>query len=131
MARVKRTVDDKATNAPEASVVEKDNEIVNTPASQENSLVPEIKEETEAVGKQLPSPPTSEPEMTESKRSENVENQGKETELPDHVKNVLRIFSNLPEAYVDSIGGVYSADSKPSSVNKAILYKNPFYHPKK
>lgn len=131
MARVKRTVDDKVANAPEASVVEKDNEIVNTPASQENSLVPEIKEETEAVGKQLPSPPTSEPEMTESKKSENVENQGKETELPDHVKNVLRIFSNLPEAYVDSIGGVYSADSKPSSVNKAILYKNPFYHPKK
>lgn len=131
MARVKRTVDDKVTNAPEASVVEKDNEIVNTPASQENSLVSEIKEETEAESKQLPSTPTSDPEPTVSKKSEDVENQSKEIELPDHVKNVLKIFSNLPEAYVDSIGGVYSADSKPSLVNKAILYKNPFYHPKK
>lgn len=131
MARVKKTVDDKATISPEVSVVEKDNQIANSPVAQEHNAVPEVKEQTEAANEQLAQTPTSDPEITVQKQSEDIENQSKETELPDHVKNVLRIFSNLPEAYVDSIGGVYSADSKPSSVNKAILYKNPFYHPKK
>lgn len=131
MARVKKTVDDKATISPEVSVVEKDNQIANSPVAQEHNAVPEVKEQTEEANEQLAQTPTSDPEITVQKQSEDIENQSKETELPDHVKNVLRIFSNLPEAYVDSIGGVYSADSKPSSVNKAILYKNPFYHPKK
>lgn len=131
MARVKKSVDDKATISPEVSVVEKDNQIANSPVAQEHNAVPEVKEQTEEANEQLAQTPTSDPEITVQKQSEDIENQSKETELPDHVKNVLRIFSNLPEAYVDSIGGVYSADSKPSSVNKAILYKNPFYHPKK
>lgn len=131
MARVKKTVDDKATNSSEALVEEKEIEIVNTPNPQEGGVAPEVKEQIEAVNEQLAPNSISDSDPAVSKQSEDIENQGKETELPDHVKNVLKIFSNLPEAYVDSIGGVYTADSKPSSVNKAILYKNPFYHPKK
>lgn len=51
-------------------------------------------------------------------------------DIPDHAKRVLKIFSNLPEAYIDTTGGVYSPDSKPAIRGKAILYKNPFYHSK-
>lgn len=52
-----------------------------------------------------------------------------DTEIPDGVKNILKVFANTPEMYVNpKTGGTFDVDTKPSMVGEAILYKNPFYH---
>ena len=51
-----------------------------------------------------------------------------ESVLSDAVKRVLKIFKNLPEAYISSNGGIYTTNTKPSLRGNAILYKNPFYN---
>ena len=51
-------------------------------------------------------------------------------ELPDYVKRVLKVFNNHAELYVDTVGKVFTADTKPSLYGNAILYKNPFYNSK-
>jgi hypothetical protein len=51
------------------------------------------------------------------------------TEIPDGVKDILKVYNNVPELYVNfKTGGVFDADSKLSTVGDAILFKNPFYH---
>jgi hypothetical protein len=51
-----------------------------------------------------------------------------ETEIPDEVKNILKVFADIPELYVNpKTGGTFDARTKPSIVGNAILYKNPFY----
>jgi hypothetical protein len=49
-------------------------------------------------------------------------------EIPDGVKAVLKVFAREPQLYVNpKTNGAFTADTQPSLVGEAILYKNPFY----
>lgn len=75
----------------------------------------------------VPENEAPETEVQEAPEIENVpETTGKE-DVPEAVLKVLKVFSNLDEAYVSSKGGVFTKDTKPSIVGDAILYKNPYY----
>lgn len=50
------------------------------------------------------------------------------TELPDSVKDVLKVFDTYPELYITATGAVYTPDTKLSEDKGAILYKNPYYN---
>lgn len=71
-------------------------------------------------------------EETEDKTtvpSEKVEEAVKEeTTIPEQDMKLLKLFSNYPELYITSTGGVYTANTKLEDKKKAILYKNPFYN---
>lgn len=45
----------------------------------------------------------------------------------ESVKKILQTFTSHAELWVSRFGGVYK--SKPTTVQGAILYKNPFYKP--
>lgn len=51
-----------------------------------------------------------------------------EQEIPDNVKDILKIFSNYPELLVTPYGGVFVLGCKLAAAKAAILYKNPFYN---
>lgn len=51
-----------------------------------------------------------------------------EQEIPDNVKDILKVFSNYPELLVTPSGGVFTPGCKLAVAKAAILYKNPFYN---
>ena len=51
-----------------------------------------------------------------------------ESEMPEKVKDLLKSFHHLEEAYIDAQGGVFSKNSDKSIRGAAVLYKNPYFH---
>lgn len=47
-----------------------------------------------------------------------------ESEIPESVKRILKVFSRYPQLWVDNSGGVFV--NKPNAEIGAILYKNPY-----
>lgn len=82
---------------------------------------------TEAVN----APEATEQEVTEAPvkevKSKKTATTQVSSELPDNVKDLLRVFNNYPELYVAKNGAVFTPDTQLSQVKEAILYKNPFY----
>ena len=50
-----------------------------------------------------------------------------EDEIPEFVKELLQKYPGYPALYIDSKGGVFTADAQPNWVKDAILYQNPYY----
>ena len=48
-------------------------------------------------------------------------------EIPEFVKEPLQKYPGYPALYIDSKGGVFTADAQPNWVKDAILYQNPYY----
>ena len=48
-------------------------------------------------------------------------------EIPEFVKELLQKYPGYPALYIDSKGGVFTADAQPNWVKDAILYQNPYY----
>ena len=44
------------------------------------------------------------------------------------ILKTLKCFPELDEAYVDSIGSVFTKDTPVDLVGKAVLYKNPYFN---
>jgi len=42
-------------------------------------------------------------------------------------KELLQKYPGYPALYIDSKGGVFTADAQPNWVKDAILYQNPYY----
>lgn len=78
-------------------------------------------------------PLASEGKDVESVEKRNTESDVKtnivsEQEIPDNVKDILKVFSNYPELLVTPSGGVFTPGCKLAVSKAAILYKNPFYN---
>lgn len=50
-----------------------------------------------------------------------------DTDIPDAVKKILKVFANYAELAIDAHGGVYTDIKKVSAKEKAVLYKNPYF----
>lgn len=48
-------------------------------------------------------------------------------EIPAYALNLLKTFRRYPELYIDTSGGVYTADSAAVIRGGAVLYKNPYH----
>ena len=63
---------------------------------------------------------------TEAPVTEEVKTKEKD-EIPEFVKELLQKYPGYPALYIDSKGGVFTADAQPNWVKDAILYQNPYY----
>ena len=77
---------------------------------------------TEEVKTQDPTV-TSETPVISNEESEKQE----KDEIPEFVKELLQKYPGYPALYIDSKGGVFTADAQPNWVKDAILYQNPYY----
>ena len=50
-----------------------------------------------------------------------------ESDIPEHVKSVLKAFPNYRELYIGKSGEVFTKGTKPSDRGTAILYRNPYF----
>ena len=50
-----------------------------------------------------------------------------ESQMNANVKKSLKLFSNYEKLYVNSVGGVFTEDTKLPAGEAAILYQNPYY----
>ena len=50
-----------------------------------------------------------------------------ESDIPEHVKSVLKAFHNYRELYIGKAGEVFTKGTKPSDRGTAILYRNPYF----
>ena len=50
-----------------------------------------------------------------------------ESDIPEHVKSVLKAFPNYRELYIGKAGEVFTKGTKPSDRGTAILYRNPYF----
>lgn len=63
---------------------------------------------------------TSSPEDAEGQEPESVQ-------IPKHIDDVLKVYPQYQNLYVDDKGGVYTEDTAGSLRGEAKLYKNPHY----
>ena len=76
--------------------------------------------------KNLKTPDTS--SIKESSQKPEKKDKTKEKdEIPEFVKELLQKYPGYPALYIDSKGGVFTADAQPNWVKDAILYQNPYY----
>lgn len=70
--------------------------------------------------------------MVEATTQPVIKTEKETVEVADpQIMQVLRVYPEYPELYVDRHGGAFTSDT-PAIVRKdAILYKNPFYQPSK
>lgn len=107
MARIKNEEENKVNEVPE--VVTEETQI-ETPAPTEKPEVPEVPEVPE-TGVKVENPETGAIEPTDA-----------------GILKTLKCFPELDEAYVDSIGSVFTKDTPVDLVGKAVLYKNPYFN---
>lgn len=50
----------------------------------------------------------------------------KEIKLEKHIEDILKVYPQYKELYIDSKGGVYATDTNQNIRGNAILYKNPY-----
>lgn len=62
-----------------------------------------------------------------SQKPEKKDNTKEKDEIPEFVKELLQKYPGYPALYIDSKGGVFTADAQPNWVKDAILYQNPYY----
>ena len=62
-----------------------------------------------------------------SQKPEKKDKTKEEDEIPEFVKELLQKYPGYPALYIDSKGGVFTADAQPNWVKDAILYQNPYY----
>ena len=61
-----------------------------------------------------------------SQKPEKKDKTKEEDEIPEFVKELLQKYPGYPALYIDSKGGVFTADAQPNWVKDAILYQNPY-----
>ena len=100
-------------------------ETVETPANEEEAKVetPANEETSETPNEEKTDEAPKEAATTGKKAKENKA----KTEIPQAVHKILKLFPNEKALYVDTYGGVFTADTKPSEIGTAILYQNPYY----
>ena len=81
---------------------------------------------TEEVKTQDPTV-TSETPVISNEESEKKDKTKEKDEIPEFVKELLQKYPGYPALYIDSKGGVFTADAQPNWVKDAILYQNPYY----
>ena len=64
---------------------------------------------------------------TSSQKPEKKDKTKEKDEIPEFVKELLQKYPGYPALYIDSKGGVFTADAQPNWVKDAILYQNPYY----
>ena len=57
-----------------------------------------------------------------SQKPEKKDKTKEEDEIPEFVKELLQKYPGYPALYIDSKGGVFTADAQPNWVKDAILY---------
>ena len=62
-----------------------------------------------------------------SQKPEKKDKTKEKDEIPEFVKELLQKYPGYPALYIDSKGGVFTADVQPNWVKDAILYQNPYY----
>ena len=62
-----------------------------------------------------------------SQKPEKKDKTKEKDEIPEFVKELLQKYPGYPALYIDSKGGVFTADAQPNWVKDAILYQNPYY----
>ncbi len=50
-----------------------------------------------------------------------------EVEIPETVKQILKLYPNMKELYIDTKGGVYTKSAPAQIVKGLTLYKNPYF----
>ena len=134
MARIKNEEENKVNGVPEVVTGETQIENPETTENPETVENPETTENPETVE----NPETTEnPEKTEnSETTENPET-GVKVEKTETgaieptdagILKTLKCFPELDEAYVDSIGSVFTKDTPVDLVGRAVLYKNPYFN---
>ena len=107
MARIKNEEENKVNGVPEVVTGETQ---IETPAPTEKPEVPEVPEVPE-TGVKVEKTKTGAIEPTDA-----------------GILKTLKCFPELDEAYVDSIGSVFTKDTPVDLVGKAVLYKNPYFN---
>lgn len=100
-------------------------DVVETTVTQpESTEVENVAAETvvENIETEVPETPKEAKESTKSKAANT------KAVIPDHVKDILKVFKRYPELLITKDGGVFTADTKLPEHMGAILYKNPFYN---
>ena len=69
--------------------------------------------------------PETSPTKESSQKTEKKTKQ--KDEIPEFVKELLQKYPGYPALYIDTKGGVFTADAQPNWVKDAILYQNPYY----
>lgn len=92
--------------------------------SEEVKVAPEVAPAVEEVEKKTE-------EVKAPAKEAITETTVKMEELPDHAKAAFRLYPDVEALYIDTKGGLFPADAKPSIVGSAILYKNPNYKSQK
>ena len=119
MARIKNEEENKVNGVPE--VVTEETQI-ETPAPTEKPEVPEVPEVPE-------NPENPEiPEIPETGVKVEKTKTGAIEPTDAGILKTLKCFPELDEAYVDSIGSVFTKDTPVDLVGKAVLYKNPYFN---
>lgn len=79
----------------------------------------------ETNGTEVAEEPTAEkPKKTGKGKAKDTQEQ----EIPERVKDILKIFSNQPELLITPDGRVFTPGCKLAAAKAAILYKNPNYN---
>lgn len=85
----------------------------------ENPVAEEVKTQDPTV--------TSETSPTKESSQKTEKKTKQKDEIPEFVKELLQKYPGYPALYIDSKGGVFTADAQPNWVKDAILYQNPYY----
>ena len=97
-----------------------------TPVTEEvKTQDPTVTSETPVISNEE-SPDTSSIKES-SQKPEKKDKTKEEDEIPEFVKELLQKYPGYPALYIDSKGGVFTADAQPNWVKDAILYQNPYY----
>lgn len=95
----------------------KQGEVVDT----ESTLNPEDTSTDSTADMESMAGTESKQEATDTEITEEV------VEIPGYADALLKAYHNYAELYIDSKEGTYTKDTQPQFVEKAILYKNPYY----
>lgn len=114
----------KKTETPE---VENPTELENAVETHETPATEGV-ENSSTEETQAPATPANEEEQAPAKTATKKAKESKaNTDIPQSVQKILKSFPNEKALYIDTFGGVFTADTKLSEIGTAILYQNPYY----
>lgn len=91
----------------------------------------EVQNKQEEVAEETSAVPTEQPvqSSTEGEVQKDVPEQPEVTvsTIPDFADKLLKEYSNYSELYIDNKGGVFPSGTQHNLIEKAILYRNPYY----
>lgn len=118
MARIKNEEENKVNGVTEVVTGEKQ---IETP---ENPETPETE-----TGTKTPETPEVETPETPETGGEVEKTETEAIEPTDAgILKTLKCFPELDEAYVDTVGSVFTKDTPVDLVGRAVLYKNPYFN---